>query len=33
MKWTDNARLVQAYITLVAIASLVIAVLADHKWN
>ncbi len=33
MKWTDNARLVQAYITLIAVASLVIAVLAGSKWN
>lgn len=32
MKWTDT-RLIKAYMTLMAIASLVIAVLANGRWD
>ncbi len=31
MKWSDKA--IQAYLALIAIASLAIAILADQKWG
>ncbi len=31
MKWSDKA--VQAYLALIAIASLVVAVMAEYKWG